>query len=362
MSSRQICTIMKKSIKEHYKDAKIIEIPVADGGEGSVDCFLSAIGGEKQFVFCNNPYFEKMSAYYGLIDKNTAIIEMATCAGLPLVENRKNPALTTTYGVGELMLDAKNKGVKKIILGLGGSCTNDFGCGLASCCGVKFLDENGKAFIPVGQTLKDVRDIDISQAKRDFKGVEIIVMCDIDNVAYGINGASFVFAPQKGADADMIKMLDDGIKNICKVVKEKLNIEVKDIKGGGAAGAMGAGMLAFFGAKLKMGIEVVLDLVDFDKIISDADLIFTGEGKIDSQSLNGKVVIGVSKRAKKQGIPVIAVVGGAEGDLSKAYDMGVSAIFSINRLPQDFSISRNYSEQNLKFSMDNILRLTTVGN
>lgn len=361
LSSSQICEIMSKGIKKRYGNADIVSIPVADGGEGSVDCFLTALGGEKVFLTVKNPYFEEMNAFYGILsDRTTAVVEMASAAGLPLVENRKNPMLTTTYGVGELILDACERGVKKIIVGLGGSCTNDFGCGAACACGIKFKDKNGKEFIPTGQSLKDVYSIDFSGKSKLLDDVEIVTMCDIDNPPFGENGAAHVFARQKGADDKMIEQLDLGVKNLCEVCEKTLGKNFSKLSGGGAAGAMGAGMVAFFNSQLLMGIETVLDTVKFSEIIKDADMIFTGEGKIDGQSLRGKVVIGVARKAKEQSKPVIAVVGGAEGDMAQAYEQGVSAIFTINRLPQDFSVSRNYSKENLEFSFDNILRLTKI--
>lgn len=358
LSSKTICDIMAGKIKEQFADVKIVSIPVADGGEGSVDCFLTALGGEKIFKTCKGPYMEDMQGFYGIISGGkTAVIEMAAAAGLPLVENNKNPLKTTTYGVGELILDAASRGVKNIILGLGGSCTNDFACGLVAACGVRFYEVNGKEFIPTGGTLKDVCAIDVTNKNKLLENVEITVMCDIDNPPFGQRGAAYVFAPQKGANQEQVELLDGGVKHMCALVKDKFNLNLDNLKGGGAAGAMGAGMVAFMNATLKMGIDTVLDTVGFDEIVKDADYVFTGEGKIDSQSLGGKVVIGVSKRAKLHGIPVIAVVGGAEGDMSGAYEKGVKAIFTINRLPQDFSVSRYKSEENLAFAMDNILRV-----
>ena len=357
LSSLQICGIIKSQIDKHFSNAEVISIPVADGGEGSVDCFLSALGGEKIYVECNGPYMQKTKSFYGMLsDGKTAVIEMAAAAGLPMVEDNKNPLLTTTYGVGELMLSAVKKGAKRIIMGLGGSCTNDFGCGAACACGVEFFDKDGKSFIPVGKTLCDIDSIDFSKKSKLLDGVEIITMCDIDNPPFGEFGASRVFAPQKGASEQDIVHLDNGVKHLCEVFSSKYGKELCELKGGGAAGAMGAGMVAFCDSQLKMGIDTVLDVVDFSNLIKDADVIFTGEGKIDSQSLRGKVVIGVAKRAKEQNVPVIAIVGGAEGDMTEAYEKGVSAIFTINRLPQDFSISRYQSEQNLEFAVDNILK------
>lgn len=357
LSSQENCQIMASSIRNHFKESEIISIPIADGGEGSVDCFLSALGGDKITTTCNGPFMNEIESFYGLLsDKKTAVIEMASAAGLPLVENNKNPLLTTTYGVGELILSAVKNGAKELIIGLGGSCTNDFGCGAAAACGIKFFDKNDKEFVPVGKTLIDIERIDFSHKSQLLNNIKITTMCDIDNPPYGEQGASHVFAPQKGASEQDVLLLDRGVKHLCELLFSKYNVDVRNLSGGGAAGAMGAGMVAFFNSQLKMGIDTVLDLVNFDKIIQSADAIFTGEGKIDSQSLRGKVVIGVAKRAKPHKVPVIAIVGGADGDMAQAYDFGVTSIFTINKLPQDFSISKNFSKENFKFAIDNILK------
>ena len=361
LSSTQVCQIMSDKINALFDNAIVKSIPVADGGEGSVDCFLASMGGEKVYADCHNPYMEQMQGFYGLIDNGkTAVIEMSACAGLPMVENRKNPLLTTTYGVGELINDACNRGVKKIIMGLGGSCTNDFGCGCASACGIKFFDKDKNAFVPTGKSLIDIKSIDYSGLNPKLNDIEIVTMCDIDNPPFGINGASYVFAPQKGADNQTVQILDKGVKHLCEVIKGSTGVDLSNLSGGGAAGAMGAGMVAFFNSKLKMGIDTVLDTVGFDNLLNGVDYVFTGEGKIDGQSLRGKVVMGVARRCKQKGVPVIAVVGGAESDLTDAYNQGVTSIFTINKLPQDFSISRNFSSENLAFTMENILRLISL--
>ncbi len=361
LSSQTVCDIMAEKIRFHYPNSDIYAIPVADGGEGSVNCFLTALGGREINLTVNGPYLKPCDSFYGILsDGKTAVIEMSAAAGLPMVEDCKNPALTSTYGVGELIMHAVGKGVKKIILGLGGSCTNDFGCGCACACGVRFFNCEGKEFIPTGGTLKDVCRIDLTGMDKRLKEVEIITMCDIDNPPFGERGASFVFAPQKGADTHMVERLDQGVKHLCLIVKEQLGINLDEIKGGGAAGAMGAGMVAFFGSQLKMGIQVVLDTVKFKDIAKGAKAVFTGEGKFDSQSLGGKVVIGVSRMAKELGVPVIAVVGGADSQLEKAYEQGISAVFTINRLPQDLSVSKSQSDVNLAFTMDNILRTLKI--
>jgi len=357
LSSAQICSIMAGAIHRHFPDCQVCSIPVADGGEGSVDAFLTALGGEKKYVEVAGPYLEPVQAFYGLIG-DTAVIEMAACAGLPLVGENKNPALSSTYGVGELMLHAAKKGAKKIIMGLGGSATNDGGCGAAAAVGVKFTNSAGDSFIPTGGTLCDIAGIDLSGLAPRLKEIEIITMCDIDNPMYGPRGAAYIFGPQKGADEAMVRMLDENLRHLCKIIERDLGLDLSEIPGGGAAGAMGAGMAAFFSSKLQMGIETVLDTVDFDSVAADADMIFSGEGKIDSQSLRGKVVIGVARRAKKLNVPLIAVVGGAELGLEAAYEEGVSAVFTINRLPMELKDSAKDSDGNLDFAMDNILRLT----
>lgn len=358
LSSTQICEIISGEIKRQFSDCEIISIPVADGGEGSVDCFLSALGGEKITTIASGPHLEQMKSSFGYLPESSiAVIEMASCAGLPLVENQKDPLGTTTYGVGELLLEAANHGATKIILGLGGSCTTDGGCGAAAACGIKFYDEAGNSFIPTGETLSQIEHIDASSLDPAIKTVDIVAMCDIENPMYGPEGAAYIFAPQKGATENEVKLLDEGLIHLANVIKQDLRADVATIPGTGAAGAMGAGMVAFFGAQLQMGIETVLDTVHFSEIIKDADLVITGEGKLDSQSLRGKVVIGVAKRAQDAGIPVISLVGGVESDISDAYKKGVTAIFPINRLPEDFSISKENSAENLAATAQDVLRL-----
>jgi len=298
-----------------------------------------------------------MESFYGILDGNVAVVEMAAAAGLPLVNDRPNPMETTTYGVGELIVAALKQGCKKIIVGLGGSSTNDGGCGAACAIGVRFYDAFGESFVPTGKSLIDIARIDISGVDSLLDGVEIITMCDIDNPMYGLKGAAHIFSPQKGADNEMVLKLDEGLQHLSNIIKEQLKLDVSTIPGGGAAGAMGAGMVAFFNSRLQMGIETILDLVEFDHLIEDADLIFTGEGKIDSQSLQGKVPIGVAKRAKKAGVDVIAVVGTIGSDIDAAYQLGITAIFSINPEPVPFEVAKLKSEGNLTLTMDNILRL-----
>jgi glycerate kinase len=357
MSSREICLIMEEQIRKYYPQAELISIPVADGGEGSVDSFLAAVGGEKVIIPAKGPYMEDIAGFYGLIDGGgTAVIEMAACAGLPLAGDRLQADKATTYGVGQLIADAVKRGCKKIIVGLGGSATNDFGAGAAAAAGVRFLDEEGNEFIPLGGTLSRIKKIDAGGLAAGLGAVEIITMCDIDNPLYGPSGAAHVFAPQKGADPAMVEFLDCQLRTAAEVVKDELGIDVSTLPGAGAAGGMGGGMAAFFGSRLQMGIETVLDTVGFDRLLPGTDVVFTGEGKIDTQSLRGKVVIGVARRAKKQNIPVIAVVGDIGDAVEGAYAEGVTGIFSINRAALPFREARTRCRSDLGLTMDNLLR------
>lgn len=361
LSAIEVCNIMKSSIKNLYKDANIISVPVADGGEGTVDAFLYALGGEKKSVWVSDAFNEqKILTHYAMLKDDIAVIEMAACAGLPLVKNRLEPDKTTTFGVGELIIDAINSGAKKIILGLGGSATNDGGCGMASALGVKFKDEQDQEFIPTGGTLSQIYKIDMNNIYSKIKDVEFISMCDVDNPLCGRLGASAVFAPQKGADEDMVKLLDEGLAHLAKIIKRDLHIEVKDIKGAGAAGGLGAGSIAFLQSKLTKGIDVILDTINFDELVSKADIVFTGEGKFDSQSLHGKVVMGVANRSQKYKTPVIVVTGAIGENIQEAYNKGITAIFSINKEPMEFSKSALKSKENMILTMENILRLLKI--
>lgn len=357
MSSSEICNIMKKAVLEHYPECEVTSIPVADGGEGSVDAFLEALGGEKIYKEVTGPYFgEKVKGYYGLLPGNVAVLEMAAAAALPMVGDRKDPSSTTTYGVGELLIDAASRGVKRIILGLGGSATNDAACGLASAVGVGFYNRKGEKFIPVGGTLDEVERIDLSGIDPAIKNIPITTMCDIDNPFYGPEGAAVVYGPQKGADEKMVRELDKKMRKLSEVMKRDCGVDVEAIPGSGAAGGMGGGMVAFFGSKLQMGIETVLETVGFSSLLEGADFVYTGEGKIDGQSLRGKVVIGVAREAKRKGVKTIAFVGDIADDITQAYEEGVSAIFSINRVALPYKEQRLRAKSDLYLTLDNLLR------
>ncbi len=356
MSSQLVCDTMKDAILELVPDAEVVSVPIADGGEGSVDAFLSTIGGEKISLSVTGPRFEKVESFYGILPDNTAVIEMAAAAGLPMMGDNLDVCGATTYGVGELMKDAIGRGCKNIILALGGSATNDGGCGAAAALGAKFYS-NGKEFVPTGGTLSQIESIDLTELDKLMDGVTVTAMCDIDNPLCGEFGASAVFGPQKGANEEMIKVLDAGLYHLGRLLSNRCDI--LNLPGAGAAGGMGGGAKAFFGANLKMGIDVVLDECKFDEKLKGADLVLSGEGRIDSQSLRGKAVIGVAHRARRAGVPLISVVGAILDPIDDVYNEGVTAVFSINRRAEDFSVSKHNSVENLKNTVLNIIRTVT---
>lgn len=362
LSSRQVCQVMAGQLRRFFPQAQVKSIPVADGGEGSVEAFLAAAGGERRTRTVTGPFGEPVEAFYGVLgDGRTAVIEMAACAGLPLAEGRLNPERATTYGVGELLLAAKEAGCTKAILGLGGSCTNDGGAGAAVALGAKFTRADGTAFVPTGGTLGEIAALDVSPVAQALQGMELTAMCDIDNPLYGEAGAAAVFAPQKGADVAMVARLDAGLRHLGQVSARCLGRDFSHLPGAGAAGGLGFGMAAFCGAQLRMGIDAVLDAVGFDSLLPGTDVVFTGEGKIDSQSARGKVVSGVAVRCRKAGVPVVAVVGQIGQGFEEMYQQGLTAVFSINRAAQPFAESRFHAGENLALTMENIARLLAAG-
>lgn len=360
LSSSEICDIARACFAEVLSDCELTAIPVADGGEGTVDCFHQVCGGELVPVTVQGPFGQDMEAAYLRLDGGRAVIEMASSAGLPLVGDRRDPRITSTYGVGQQIRHAVEQGSTQILLGLGGSCTNDGGCGCAAALGVRFLDRAGQAFVPTGGTLDQIAHIDVSGARQLLQTVKLTAMCDIDNPMHGPTGASYIFGPQKGADPAMVEFLDGQLKALDAVIQRELHRAVADVPGAGAAGAFGAGILAFLDGTLCPGIEAVLDLVDFDGKLKDCDLVITGEGRFDSQSIRGKVVSGVSRRAKRQGVPVAVIAGSVAEDVESVSadpDSGVTAVFSINRQAMDYSESRPFSRRNYRYTLENLLRL-----
>ena len=342
VSSREICEIAQRVIPRHFPACEVVCIPVADGGEGTVDCFIQAMGAQRVEVTVTNALGEKSAAAYARIGE-LAIIEMAAAAGLPQVGALRCPGTATTYGVGELIAHAVDSGCRKILLGLGGSATNDGGCGCAAALGVRFYDAAGQSFVPVGDTLGRIARIDTAKADELLRSVEITVMCDVTNPLYGPTGAAYVFAPQKGADAEKVKSLDAGLRHFGDVIRSQYGLDVSAMPGAGAAGGMGAGCVALLGGTIQSGIDAVLDVTGFDRQLEGADLVITGEGRIDSQSADGKVISGVARRTRAKGVPLIAIAGGIADSAGAVYDIGVSAMFSTDRaaLPVDMLGARS---------------------
>ena len=359
VSSREICAIAQRVIPQHFPACEVVCIPVADGGEGTVDCFIQAMGAQRVEVTVTNALGEKSAAAYARLDE-LAIIEMAAAAGLPQVGARRGPGTATTYGVGELIVHAVGSGCKRILLGLGGSATNDGGCGCAAALGVGFLDADGQSFIPVGDTLGRIGRIDTAKAEELLHGVELTIMCDVTNPLYGPTGAAYVFAPQKGADAEKVKRLDAGLRHFGDVIRSQLGIDVSAMPGAGAAGGMGAGCVALLGGIIQSGIDAVLDVTGFDRQLEGADLVITGEGRIDSQSADGKVISGVARRTRAKGVPLIAIAGGIADSAGAVYDIGVSAMFSTDRaaLPVDMLGAR--SPDDYKATLNDIMSLIAI--
>ena len=355
MSSRDICRIVAEEIYAQEPDAEVCAIPMADGGEGTVEAFLTAVGGQQVAVACTGPYGEPITACYGLLPDGTAVVEMAAAAGLPMVGENRDPERTTTYGVGQLIAHAVSRGARRIVLALGGSATNDGGCGAAAALGVRFFNRKGETFVPVGGTLKDIARVSTEGMAETLRRTPFMTMCDIDNPLCGPMGAAAVFGPQKGAGPAMVRRLDEGLRHLAEVIRRDLGRDVLELPGGGAAGGFGAGAAAFFASPLRMGIDVVLELTAFDEKAADADLIITGEGRLDSQSLRGKVVIGVARRAQKLGVPVVALVGGSEPSMDEAYAAGVSGIFPINPYPAPLEDAMPRCGEHLAFTARNLL-------
>lgn len=356
LSSEDICRIASEEILRLEPEAEICAVPVADGGEGTVDAFLAAVGGTRAEVPCTGPCGQEVMGFYGLLPDGTAVVEMAAAAGLPLAGACRDPEKTTTYGVGQLMAHALSRGAKRLVLGLGGSATNDGGCGAAAALGAEFLDAEGRAFVPTGGTLTQIAHIRMKGLRETLAGAEVTVMCDIDNPLCGPAGAAAVFGPQKGADAAMVARMDAGLRHLAETLEKDVGMEVLTLAGGGSAGGFGAGAAAFFGGQLRMGIDVVLDLTDFDRKCRGASLVITGEGHLDSQSLRGKTVVGVARRARALGVPAAALVGGCETALDAVYAEGVSGVFPIHPALCTWPQAAARTEEDLRFTMGNLLR------
>ena len=358
LSATEACREVEAAFAAAMPRCRVISIPIADGGEGTLECLARALPGSRRVeVGATGPFpGESVEAAY-LVEGETAFLEMAQCAGLPLVEGRANPLATTTHGVGELMAHAIESGCRRLVLGLGGSCTNDGGAGMAAALGVVFRDSDGRAFVPVGGSLEKIAACDDSAAAARLAEIEVVAMCDVDLPMHGPRGAACVFAPQKGASEADVRLLDAGLRHLDGIMQQMHGVRVADVPGAGAAGAMGAGVIAFLGGRLKRGIETVLDAVDFDRHLEGADLVITGEGRLDAQSASGKVVSGIVRRAKARRVPVVVLAGEVDLDAAALEALGVTAAFPINRKCESFATARLHARESLRATAEQVLRL-----
>ena len=311
LSSRKVADAIALGLRRVLNDVELVLLPMADGGEGTVDALISATGGDLRQNEVTGPLGNKIAACWGILgDETTAIIEMSAASGLTLVPpGRLNPMVTTTYGTGELIRAAIETGCRKLIIGIGGSATNDGGAGMAQALGASLQDKQGNELPPGGAALSQLQHVDISNLDNRLAACQITVASDVSNPLYGKQGASWVYGPQKGATDEMCRQLDEALENFATVIKHDLGIEVADMPGAGAAGGLGAGLVAFLGAELRPGIDIVCETVDLSEHLKGADLVFTGEGRIDVQTVYGKTVAGVARRASTAGEPVIAITG-----------------------------------------------------
>ena len=357
MSSLDVATAASVGVIEVYPDSEIVSVNVADGGEGTVEAIVDALGGEIVKVQVSDPLGRKIETSYGIAGE-TAILEMAAASGLPLLTvEERNPWATSTLGTGEMIMDAIARGCRKFLVGIGGSATNDAGVGMLQAMGFRFYDANGELITQgCGGMLGSIARIDDSLVSAAVKESQFTVACDVDTPFCGPEGAAPVFAPQKGADAEMVKRLDEGMASLAKVITEKYAIDIVPVAGAGAAGGMGGAFRAFLGATLKKGIDMVLDAIDFDTTIQGANLVITGEGKVDFQTAKGKTAAGVLNRAKQQHIPVVAI-GGCVEMCDSLVQMGFAGIYPIleEKVPLEIAMQRDFAMNNVRKTVARIV-------
>ncbi len=358
----EICDAMETGLRRVFREAEIIKMPLADGGDGTIEVVRHYLNAATIKLIVNNPLFQPVEASY-LFSETTKIayIEMAEASGLKLLKEReKNCMVTTSMGTGELLSDAIGRGAKEIILGIGGSATNDAGMGMAAALGFRFLDKDDNPLHPIGGNLDHVRHIDASGANPKLKNIKVKVACDVTNPFYGKNGAAYIYAEQKGATPNDIAQLDEGLKNFANLLKEQFKIDVQNISGAGAAGGMGAGTVVFLNATLTSGVELIKEMADFDTQIKDADWILTGEGKLDGQTLSGKTINGVITSAKRQNIPVAALCGAMDISIADQEKLGLAYAVSIVQGITSFEKALASSRDNLvrsAYNFANVLRI-----
>ncbi|PIY32650.1 MAG: glycerate kinase [Candidatus Infernicultor aquiphilus] len=358
LTAIEVSDAIEKGIREVFPEAEIIKIPMADGGDGTVQCLVNATGGKILEEKVIGPLGNEVWAFYGILgDRKTAIVEMAAASGLTLVpENKRDPLITTTYGTGQLIKAALNQGCRKMIIGIGGSATNDGGAGMVQALGTKLLDKDGEEIGFGGGELKKIVKIDISCMDKRLSDIKVLAASDVNNPLCGPQGASRIYGPQKGATPEIIEELDESLAYFAELIKRDLHKDIKDIPGAGAAGGLGASLIAFLNAEFRPGIEIMIEAVKLEQAIKDADLVITGEGKIDSQTIYGKAPIGVAKIAKKHNIPVVAVAAIIEEDSRIFQSYGIDTLIKVSEPPMRLSEIKTKKIWLIKKSIKQFLR------
>lgn len=363
MGAKRACEAMERGIRKVLPDAKVVQVPMADGGEGTVDALVDGSGGTSVEVTVSGPIpTEKVRTYFGLLaDKQTAVIEMAKANGIELLsEEKRNPLITSTYGTGQMIKAALDQGVKKIIIGIGGSVTNDGGAGMAQALGVRLLDKNSNDLAAGGGALSRLAKIDMTTIDARLADTEVVIASDVTNPLTGPNGASVIFGPQKGATPEMVEELDKNLAHYAEIIKKDLAIDIAKQAGAGAAGGLGAGLLVFAGASMHSGVDLVIELTHLEEEIAHADYVFTGEGGMDFQTKFGKTPYGVAKLAKKYNKPVFACAGYIGEQVEVLYDEGMAAIFGILDKAGSLDAALKSGERNLERTVENIVRVLCI--
>lgn len=361
LSSKEVAGYMKEGVLAVCPEADIYIIPMADGGEGTVEAIVHSCSGEYRELRVVGPMWEPVNAKYGLIDHGeTAVIEVAASSGLTLVpDTLRNPLLATSYGTGQLIRDALELGVRKLIIGLGGSAINDGGVGMAQALGIKFLNEEEEEIGFGGGELRNIRTIDTTGLMPEVARCEMIIASDVSNPLCGPHGASHIFGPQKGATPEMVLLLDKGLNHLASIIDSQLGIQIAELQGAGAAGGLGAGLMGFLNAKIRKGTDVIIQLSGFEEIIQQVDFVITGEGRTDRQTAFGKAPAGIAMHAKKYNIPVICVSGGITSEVDELYEAGIDFIVGAAQAPMNLEESISKSPALIKHAVSTIVKALT---
>lgn len=358
MTAEQAANAMEKGIKNVCEACTVVKVPMADGGEGTASLLMKRLGAKSIKTNVTGPLGKTITAEYGITDKKTALMDVASVVGMNYVQpHERNPLETTTYGIGELIIDALNRGAKDFIIGLGGSSTNDGGIGMAQALGIQINDKNGDAVAPNGSGLEQIAEIDMEKLDERLRIATFTIISDVDNVLTGPNGTTYIYSRQKGADDSMLKKLERGMVHYASIIKKDLQVDAINVPGVGAAGGLGMAFIVFLQAKIKSGINYMMELIGLEDEIKQAQLVLTGEGKIDDQTLHGKVPIGVASLAKKHNVPVVAIAGMNHVAREDIYQKGIDAVFSIINEPMDLSAALQHAEYLAEKTTENVFRL-----